>query len=85
MIVNQLLLVFQQIKFSGFIAMMFVVLSIVEAFPEGTCSLVLLKYLLVIMFYVLLITLFSDNFVPLSLAVFSFPRIKWLVLKHHNS
>ena len=35
---------FKQIKFSSFIVVMFVLLSIKEALPGGTCSLVLLKY-----------------------------------------
>ena len=60
-----------QIKFSSFIVVMFVLVSIIEALPGGSCSLVLLKYWLVSMFHVLFISLFSDNFVPLNLA-FSF-------------
>ena len=59
---------FKQIKFSSFIVVMFVLVSIIEALPGGTCSLVLLKYWLVSMFHVLFISLFSDNFVPLNLA-----------------
>ena len=47
---------------------MFVLVSIIEALPGGTCSLVLLKYWLVSMFHVLFISLFSDNFVPINLA-----------------
>ena len=35
---------FKQIKFSSFIVVMFVLLSIIEALPGGTYSLVLLKY-----------------------------------------
>ena len=35
---------FKQIKFSSFIAVMFVLLSIIEALPGGTCSIVLLTY-----------------------------------------
>ena len=48
--------------------MMFVLVSIIEALPGGTCSLVLLKYWPVSMFHVLFISLFSDNFVLLNLA-----------------
>ena len=36
--------IFNHIKFSSFIVVMFVLLSIVEALPGGTYSLVLLKY-----------------------------------------
>ena len=57
---------------SSFIVVMFVLVSIIETLPGGTCSLVLLKYWLVSMFHVLFISLFSDNFVPLNLA-FSLP------------
>ena len=35
---------FKQVKFNSFIFVMFVLLSITEALPGGTCSLVLLKY-----------------------------------------
>ena len=35
---------FKQIKFSSFIVVMFVLLSIIEALSGGSCSLVLLKY-----------------------------------------
>ena len=59
---------FKQIKFSTFIVVMFVLLSIIEALPGGTYSLVLLKYCLVSMFDVLFIFLFSDKIVTLSLA-----------------
>ena len=59
---------FKQIKFSSFIVVIFVLVSIIEALQGGTCSLVLLKYWLVSMFHVLFISLFSDNFVPLNLA-----------------
>ena len=59
---------FKQIKFSSFIVVIFVLVSIIEALQGGTCSLVLLKYWLVSMFHVLFISLFSDNFVPLYLA-----------------
>ena len=75
---------FKQIKFCSFIVVMFVLVSIIEALPGGTCSLVLLKYWLVSMFHVLFIFLFSDNFVPLNLA-FPVPRIKWLVQIHRYS
>ena len=59
---------FKQIKFSSFIVVIFVLVSIIEALQGGTCSLILLKYWLVSMFHVLFISLFSDNFVPLNLA-----------------
>ena len=36
--------IFKQIKFSSSIVVMFVLLSIKEALPGDTCSLVLLKY-----------------------------------------
>ena len=36
--------IFNRIKFSSFIVVMFVLLSIIEALPGGTYSLVLLKY-----------------------------------------
>ena len=36
--------IFKQIMFSSFIVVMFVLLSIIEALPGGTYSLVLLKY-----------------------------------------
>ena len=58
--------IFKQIKFCSFIVVMFVLVSIIEALPGGTCSLVLLKYWLFSMFHVLFISLFSDNFVPLN-------------------
>ena len=64
---------------------MFVLLSIIEALPGGTYSLVLLKYWLVSMFHVLFISLFSDNIVTLSFGIFPFPRIKWHVQIHPNS
>ena len=75
---------FKQIKFSSFIVVMFVLVSIIEALPGGTCSLVLLKYWLVSMFHVLFISLFSDNFSP-QFGIFPFPRIKWLVQIHPYS
>ena len=59
---------FKHIRFSSFIVVMFVLVSIIEALPGGTCSLVLLKYCLVFMFHILFFSLFSDNFVPLNLA-----------------
>ena len=59
--------IFNHIKFSSFIVVLFVLLSLIEALPGGTYSLVL-KYWFVSMFHVLFISPFSDNIVPLSLA-----------------
>ena len=59
---------------------MFVLLSIIEALPGGTCSLVLLKYWLVSMYHVLFWQFCSPQF-----GIFPFPRIKWLVQIHPKS
>ena len=72
---------FKQIKFSSFIVMMCVLLSIIEALPGGIVPVPLF------FLYIDLFPCFMSYLFPCSLTIlfprfgiFPFPRIKWLVL-----